>query len=428
MNVPTHYKARPYQLFSFKTQSADRTVKPITQTYDIQFEFMPYCWYDLHLPWDLNFRTVLKMRRIHSLAFVWTLITMKIGFVFSDIHFLERHEGESVVLSCVVEQRNPSPFGVYLKRSWLRPSQVLFMHTKSEFTAGENDKNRTSVSGDPSNHSLNVTISQLRVSDTDRYHCEFVADNPFSEDIRIQGKTEFFLLVKADAPGSMDIELVETCTGGSAVLPCLPPQGERSAVEGVILKRQRGQATVEVLYQLKHQSPPSSSSHFSVERVQLSLVPGPGGITYSITLQQLQPDDSALYSCQLLMYGRPNSFSSLGRRVFFISVQGDHCSCSTYSTLLYGLFSAVAILILLLLFGLVVIYKGKARHSVKSQHQAPIYEEMVGVHPHRRKVAPNHLEEMETSEYRNCQVKKSCLENHYEIPSGALSPQIESQK
>lgn len=115
----------------------------------------------------------------------------------SDIQFVERHEGESVVLPCVVVQRSPSPYGVYLKRSWLRPGEVLFMHTGSEFTvADDSDKGRVSVSGDPSSHCLNVTISQLRAIDTDRYHCEFMA-NRVPEDERRQGTTEFFLLVTA---------------------------------------------------------------------------------------------------------------------------------------------------------------------------------------------------------------------------------------
>lgn len=111
----------------------------------------------------------------------------------SDIQFLERNEGESVVLPCVVDQRNPSPFGVYLKRNWLKTSEVLFMHTGNDVSAD----NRISVSGDPSSHSLNVTISQLSASDTDRYYCEFVANNPLGEDDRKQGKTEFFLLVNS---------------------------------------------------------------------------------------------------------------------------------------------------------------------------------------------------------------------------------------
>jgi len=111
------------------------------------------------------------------------------------------------------------------------------------------------------------------------------------------------------------------------VLPCLPPHGGplTLAVEGVSLKRQRGRAPVEVLYHSKrHHGPPSSSSisPFPVERVHLSSAPGPGGLTYNLTLLQLQPDDSALYSCQLLLRGEPDASSGLGRRALFVSVQG----------------------------------------------------------------------------------------------------------
>lgn len=372
-----------------------------------------------------------KMTGIKYLACLWTLLITQTGCVCSDIQFLERHEGESVVLPCAVEQRNPAPFSVYLKRSWLNPGEVLFMYTKKEFSVGnDDDKNRTSVSGDPSSHSLNVTISQLRVSDTDRYYCEFLVENRFSEDEQLRGKTEFFLLVGADAPGTVNIGLVETCAGGSVLLPCLPPHGEGLAVEGVSLKRQRDREPVEVLYHSKrhHSSRHQSSSQFPVEKVQLSSAPGPGGITYNLTLQQLQPDDSALYSCQLLQRGRPESATSLGRQVFFVSVQGGRCGCSSYSTLLYALSSAVAVLFLLLLLGFLVIYRGKARRSVKSHPQAPIYEEMTGVKPLSQKLAPCHLEEMECSEYGNCPAKKSCPQNHYESPSGALCPRSVSQK
>lgn len=125
---------------------------------------------------------------------------------------------------------------------------------------------------------------------------------------------------------SVDVGLVETCDGGSAVLPCRPPNGEDLAVEGVSLMRQRGHAPVEVLYNSRRHhgsaSPSSSSSQFSAEKVRLSSAPGPGGITYNLTLQQLQPDDSGLYSCQLLLRGRADSSTSLGRHLFFVSVQG----------------------------------------------------------------------------------------------------------
>ncbi|XP_035493846.2 cd7 antigen-like [Scophthalmus maximus] len=368
---------------------------------------------------------MLKMTKIQFLTCLWLS-----GFVHSELQFLERREGESVVLPCVVEQRDLSPFGVYLKRSWLQPSKVLFMYTNSEVSVNDGGyKTRVSVSGDPGHRALNVTLSELRVSDTDRYYCEFFVNRPSSEDERIHGHTEFFLLVTADAPGSEDIELLETCAGGSAVLPCLPPHGEGLAVEGVSLKRRRGRAPVEMLYHSRRHrggggGPASSvSSRFAAERVQLSLAPGPGGITYNLTLQRLQPDESGLYSCQLLAHGRADTSTSLGRRVFFVSVQGGHCGCSSYSTLLYALSSAVALLLLLLVVvGLVLIYQGKARRrSVKSRPQAPIYEEMAGVQPLGRKVAPRHLEETEASEYRNCLVKKSCNENQYESPSVAFS-------
>lgn len=362
-----------------------------------------------------------------GLASLWIVIITQTGFVHSDIRFIERHEGESVVLPCAVDERKPSPFAFYLKRRWLDPRTVLFKHTGSEFHLDNNaDINRTSVSGDPKLHSLNVTISQLRAADTDRYYCEFVVENDVSEDIHIEGKTEFFLLVTADAPGSVDMELVQACSGGSAVLPCLPPNGDGSAVEGVSLKRRRADSPVEVLYHSKQHRSSSSGSQFSADRVRLSTAPGPSGITYQLTLQQLQPDDSALYSCQLLLRGRPDSSTSLGRRVFSVSVQGDQCGCSSYSSLLYALSSAVAVLLLLLLVGFVLFYKGKARRSVKSHPQAPIYEEMTGMQPVNRKAASHRLEEMESSEYRNCPVTKSCPENYYESPKGGLFPKRES--
>lgn len=135
-----------------------------------------------------------------------------------------------------------------------------------------------------------------------------------------------FPFSSGDTSGLVDKELIVTCAGGSAVLPCLPSNGDGLAVEGVSLKRQRGLAPVEVLYHSKQHSSPSSSSSSSSqlpgEKFHLSSLPGPGGIGYNLTLQQLQPQDSGLYSCQLLLHGRPDVHTSLGRNVVFISVQG----------------------------------------------------------------------------------------------------------
>lgn len=101
-------------------------------------------------------------------------------------------------LPCALDHVHPAPFGMYLKRGWLQPGEVLFMYTKTELTTAKGgDKNRTSASGDPSERAVNVTISQLRVGDTDRYRCEFVAANEASADHQLPGRTDFFLLVTA---------------------------------------------------------------------------------------------------------------------------------------------------------------------------------------------------------------------------------------
>ncbi|XP_062286757.1 cd7 antigen-like [Scomber scombrus] len=368
------------------------------------------------------------MSGIQYLVCLWILLITQSRFVRSDIQFIEKHEGDSVVFPCAIEQRNPAPFGVYLKRSWLVPNEILFMHTGEDFKMKyDHDKSRTIVSGDPINHTLNVTISELTTKDTDRYYCEFIVENPSSEDEHIPGKTEFFLLVTADTPASVDSGRIETCSGGSVVLPCLPAE-EGLAVEGVSLKRQKGQEPVEVLYDSRrhHGNEPPSYSQFPAERFRLTSALGPGGITYNLTLQQLQPEDSALYSCQLLQRDRPDSHASLGRRALFVSVKGDDCSCSSSSTLLYALSSAVVVLLLTIVF--VGICLCKLRPSVKPNRQAPIYEDMAGFKDLKSstKLAPNHLEDT-VSVYNNTSVKKSCPENHYESPTGALCPRNETQ-
>lgn len=144
----------------------------------------------------------------------------------SEIQFFERQEGESVVFPCAVEPAVPPPFAVSLKRKWLRQADVVYKDSEYSPTVGNSDdEHRVSVSGDPSSHSLNVTISELRATDTDRYYCEFVVPDSFSEDKRVQGTTEFFLLV---TPGECCIfftsptsQLLCSPTGGWFSLPKL---------------------------------------------------------------------------------------------------------------------------------------------------------------------------------------------------------------
>lgn len=361
------------------------------------------------------------MSGIRDLVCLWTLFLTHSGPVqCSATEFLARDAGDSVVLPCLVDQTLTPPIGVYLKRTWLRRTEVLFKYQHSEVSVLDSEyDNRSSVSGDPSSHALNVTLSELRPSDTDRYICEFHINNPQSQDITKPGKTDFLLFVRGDAP-AVDRGWVHTCVGGSATLPCVSPIGDSSPVEGVILKRQRGLEPVEVLYHSKHSL---SSSQFSGKRVQLTTAPGPGGISYNLTVQQLQPEDGGLYCCQLLLHGRLPS-RTMGRRGVYVSVQGDQCGCSSYSALIYALSSAVGVAAVLILV-VVVMYRGKQQRAVKAHTPAaPIYEEMSVLQPKSTKQSPEHLEETQ-SVYRNVSVKKPCPENHYERPNGVPCPNSE---
>ncbi|XP_075899062.1 cd7 antigen-like [Nelusetta ayraudi] len=136
------------------------------------------------------------MTGLQLLVLLWTLLFAHTREARGEVLFLERREGESAVLPCEVEPSTTPPFGVYLKRSWRSPAEVLFVYRDSNFTAAKDeDKARIAVSGDPASLALNVSLSQLRADDTDRYSCEFMVENPSSEDLKLPGKTEFFLLV-----------------------------------------------------------------------------------------------------------------------------------------------------------------------------------------------------------------------------------------
>eukprot|EP00063_Salmo_salar_P011503 XP_013986338.1 PREDICTED: uncharacterized protein LOC106564663 isoform X3 [Salmo salar] len=342
----------------------------------------------------------------HSFGVRLLLITHTV-LVFCDIEFLERPQGDSVEFYCISEFNASKPIGLYLKRKWLQPNrEVLFMFTEQKPVFNLDVKERIHVTGDPSTHRVNVTLSQLNGKDTDVYYCEFVFLDASSVDEKIPSNMEFFLYVDnvEDVPDNkMDVGLIETCAGGSAVLPCLAPYGSPSAMEGVCLKRRWGRAPVEVLF---HSKRTSSSAAFPPEE-RLHLATGLGGLAYNLTLLKMQPEESAFYSCELLLPGRPDNSARLGRHVYFVSVQGVRCSCTGYPPLLYVLSAAVGLLLIFLL-ALGVAHYGKTRGDrVKPQpHQASIYEEMVGVRsPNRNgKVAPSyhprpplHLEEMDAS-------------------------------
>ncbi|XP_077460679.1 uncharacterized protein LOC144077088 isoform X1 [Stigmatopora argus] len=341
----------------------------------------------------------MKMPVIHHL---WMLLAIHKILVFGDIQFLEKNEGDSVDFPCTIKPNGPSPVAFYLRRTWLHPSEVLFKYTNSDAHVSANtDRQRLMVDGDPSNNSLRVTLSELRASDTDRYYCQFVIPKLSSEDEHVPGDTEFFLLVNA-------VRRTDVCAGGSVVVPCLPPHGEDLPVEGVSLTRRRGRAPVELLYHTKRQLGDGTTSSPS-SRFQLWSAPGPSGFTYNLTLRHLQPEDSGLYSCQLLLRRHADTSASLDMtRAVFVSVEAGPCGCHSYTTLLYALSSAVVVLLVLLT--LILIYHKRARALAASRLTVPIYEEMTGVK------SINAKKDDEVSEYRNGYVEKSRPLNHYETP------------
>ncbi|XP_029596219.1 uncharacterized protein LOC115178918 isoform X3 [Salmo trutta] len=285
---------------------------------------------------------------------VWLLLMTHTVLVFCDMEFLERTQGDSIEFYCISEFNASKPIGFYLKRKWLQPNrEVLFMFTYQKPVFHLDVKERIHVTGDPSTHRVNVTLSQLKGTDTDIYYCEFVFPDAYSLDQKIPSKMELFLYV-ADAE----------------------------------------------------------------ERLHLGT--GLGGLAYNLTLLKMQPEESAFYSCELLLPGRPDNSARLGRHVYFVSVQDVRCSCTGYAPLLYVLSAAVGLL-LIFLMALGVAHYGKTRGDrVKPQpHQVSIYEEMVGVRPPNRngKVSPSYLEEKDASAYDTPPLR-SRQENHYERPEG----------
>lgn len=116
--------------------------------------------------------------------------------MFCDIEFLERPQGDSVEFYCISEFNASKPIGLYLKRKWLQPNrEVLFMFTYQKPVFHLDVKERIHVTGDPSTHRVNVTLSQLNGKDTDVYYCEFVFLDASSVDEKIPSNMEFFLYV-----------------------------------------------------------------------------------------------------------------------------------------------------------------------------------------------------------------------------------------
>uniref|UniRef100_A0A8C7MKX8 Immunoglobulin V-set domain-containing protein n=1 Tax=Oncorhynchus kisutch TaxID=8019 RepID=A0A8C7MKX8_ONCKI len=154
---------------------------------------------------------------------VWLLLMACTVLVFCEMEFLERTQGDSTEFYCISEFSASKPIGFYLKRKWLQPNrEVLFMYTEQNPVFHPDVKERIHVTGDPSTHRVNVTLSQLKGTDTDLYYCEFVFPDSSSLDQKIPSKMELFLYV-------VDADVRCSCAGYAPLLYAL------SATVGLLL-------------------------------------------------------------------------------------------------------------------------------------------------------------------------------------------------
>ncbi|XP_046899535.1 cd7 antigen-like isoform X2 [Hypomesus transpacificus] len=339
------------------------------------------------------------------------ILNMFAVLVCGEVQVLNKNKGDSAVLPCVHKNNGEKVVGLGLYRKWLQPGKVMYLSNDNK-PYFPNNEQRIDVEGTPESGQVIVSFAQLRGQDSDIYYCVFTLEGILYRNAT--SETEYFLHVSdkhLDVAGPPDVGLIKACAGGSATLPCLTPGGGTGPMEGVSLKRRRqGQNEAEVLFHSKRPlDVRTSSSPFPAERLHLGTVPS--GLAYNLTLLHLKPEDSALYSCELLLPDKPHHSTTLGMQAYFVSVQDGNCQCSSYTTLLYTTFAAVGLLLLIVLLVLLMVYRGKARQRVKAQPQIDIYEEMVGVRPPNSKMGPYHLEETDASLYSNGGVK---MENHYE--------------
>ncbi|KAL2087044.1 hypothetical protein ACEWY4_018103 [Coilia grayii] len=128
---------------------------------------------------------------------VFWLCVLSPVFVKGGVVYLSQTRNDSIELACLSTERNP--YGFYLRRKWLQPDkEVLFVYQSMapSYAGSKTDSSRIRVVEALHAGQVNVTISNLSASDTDRYACEFVfASNPTD---RVEPGRDDFLLYIAD--------------------------------------------------------------------------------------------------------------------------------------------------------------------------------------------------------------------------------------
>ncbi|XP_062392332.1 cd7 antigen-like [Sardina pilchardus] len=127
---------------------------------------------------------------------VW-LIVLPPALVNGEVVYLSQKRNGSIEFACSTTSRDP--FAFYLRREWLEPiKEVLFIHEGQNptFGPGETGRSRIRVFEDLPAGQVNVSISHLQGSDTDRYTCEFIFSGVPHD--RMEPGRDTFLLYVAD--------------------------------------------------------------------------------------------------------------------------------------------------------------------------------------------------------------------------------------
>lgn len=115
--------------------------------------------------------------------------------VNGEVVYLSLKHNDSVELVC--SSSGGDPYAFYLKRKWLQPKKEVLFVLKGEkptFGPDETGRSRIRVVEGLGIGQVNVSISHLQGSDTDRYVCEFVYENLPSDYTKF-GREEFFLYI-----------------------------------------------------------------------------------------------------------------------------------------------------------------------------------------------------------------------------------------
>ncbi|KAG5279049.1 hypothetical protein AALO_G00105550 [Alosa alosa] len=170
------------------TQSSQRDSLTSALVYTpIQFVFVVSVFY-LHRYLDY------KIDMMEWRLVVW-LIVLPPALVNGEVVYLSQKRNGSIELACL--STTSGPFAFYLKREWLQPNkEVLFIHQGHDPTFGpdETDRSRIRVFENLRSGQVNVSISHLQGSDTDRYICEFVFPD-VTDDRKEPGRDKFLLYV-----------------------------------------------------------------------------------------------------------------------------------------------------------------------------------------------------------------------------------------